>query len=142
MIDTRKWRSIGPTLVVVLLSCFLAACERKADKISRYTEEIAKNPNNFKAYHDRAKVKMNLALYSSALDDFQRAAELSPDSPDKWEIYYDMSESYYYLNRRQLALEALKKALQALEGRKEGVTIADDMAILKSIKKRQEWITR
>jgi len=119
-----------------MLSSFLAACESNEDKISRYTEEINENPNNYEAYHYRAKAKMKLDKYSAALIDFQRAAVLAQNTSREWEIYYDMSESLYYLKRRKEALEALKTAIEALGNRDTGAMISDDMAMLKLITKR------
>lgn len=142
MIYKRKWHSIRHAMVVVLSVCFIVACESNESKINRYTEEITKNPKNYEAYHYRAKSKMKMDDYSSALEDFQQAAALVRNSSREWEIYYDMSESLYYLKRRRDALEALKTAIVVLGNRDTGAMVSDDMAMLKLIKERAKKYRR
>ena len=70
----------------------------ESDNLTQFNQEIAQNPDNYRAIAHRGEAYRLLANYEQALTDFNRAIELKPDYI--WAIAH-RGETYYLLKRYQ-----------------------------------------
>ncbi len=76
-----------------------AVNENYVKAVSYYDSAIALEPANVTAYRFRGYAYYKLNQPESALGSYQKAIELSPDTADVQDLYYNMGEVYFHLSK-------------------------------------------
>lgn len=98
--------------VKVLPSDNLSPQERKLrDAINKYNEAIKLNPRNYNAYYLRGFTKFLSKDFEGALEDYNKAIEIAPNTKGIEQVYYHRGNLYYFLIQKEKAFADYEKAI-------------------------------
>ena len=92
----------------------LAELGKHTEALEVFNKGIKKDPNCTSLYHNKGWLLNLLAKHKEAVICFHKALELDPRRP---EVLYSLADSYFHLNKRDLAAKYFKRALAKVKGR-------------------------
>jgi tetratricopeptide (TPR) repeat protein len=102
-----RW-GLGGLLVVTLAVLTWQRAETYHDRMTLWTDTLAKNPDCWVAYSNRASLYQDRGQFPQALRDYDRVIELEPDLG---EAYLNRGDVYYQLGQPQEAVRDFTRAI-------------------------------